>query len=182
MNPTTIPQQMNIPYVTTILPPVGAELVILPAEREVPDDWDDVAFLQALHYDGSVCTSKCGCVDIDDRTKIHRGEELQVGKWTWYGGDASWLVGWRRICPSTEEQRLNKRIKLLEEDLDHEAGLHYLANEKLADLTDRTARLRASIRRSAKKNRDLKVARAQRTAALVLAAVAVLVAALALTF
>jgi len=184
MNPTTVPQQMKIPYVvTTTLPAVGAELIVLPAEREVPDDWDDVSFLQALHSDGSICTTAdCGCVSKDDRTKIRRGEELHIGEWTWYGGDASWLVGWRRICPTDEEQRLTKRIEILEEDLDHEAGLRYLADEKLAELTDRTARLRASIRRSTKKNRELKVARAQRTAALALAAVALLIAAAALTF
>lgn len=184
MNPTTIPQQMKIPYVvTTAIPHVGAELVVLPAEREVPEDWDGVSFLQALHPDGSICsTTDCGCVTKDNRTKIRRGEELQIGEWTWYGGDASWLVGWRRICPTAEEQRLSKRIEILEEDLDHEAGLHHVTKEALAELTDRTGRLRASIRRSAMKNRDLKVARAQRTAALVLAAVALLIAAAALTF
>ncbi|WP_346266123.1 hypothetical protein, partial [Glycomyces rutgersensis] len=157
-------------------------LVVLPAEREIPNDWDDVAFLQALHYDGSICTSTCRCVDLDDRTKIRRGEELHVGEWTWYGGDASWLVGWRRICPTAEEQRLTKRIELLDEDLEHEAGMHHLTKEALAELTDRIARLRASIRRSTTKNRELKVARAQRTAALVLTAVALLIAAAALTF
>jgi hypothetical protein len=184
MNPTTVTQQMKIPYVvTTTLPRIGAELVILPAEREVPEDWDDVSFLQALHADGSICTTTdCGCVSKDNRTKIRRGEELQIGEWTWYGGNASWLVGWRRICPTPEEQRLSKRVEILEEDLDHEAGMHHLTKEALAELTDRTARLRASIRRSTKKNRELKVARAQRTAALAIAAFALLIAVAALNF
>lgn len=138
-------EQMKIPYVvTTSLPAIGAELVVLPAEREVPEYWDDVRFLQAIHTNGTVCTVKCGCIARDDRTEIRRGQTLTIGEWTWYGGDASWLVAWRRTGPSTTEQALIERADVLKEDVEHEKGLHHVTKLDLARNIRNVEALRAA--------------------------------------
>jgi hypothetical protein len=149
---TTEQMTMKIPYVvTTSIPAIGTELVVLPAEREVPADWDDVRFLQAIHTNGSICTSECGCIARDDRTEIRRGQTLAIGEWTWYGGNASWLVAWRRTGPSTTEQALIERANVLEEDVEHEKGLHHVTKLDLARNIRNVEALRAGRLRLVKK-------------------------------
>jgi hypothetical protein len=141
--------QIRCPYeVATRLPDAGIEVAVVLAERKVPEDWRNVRWIQPLHADGSSCDTKCGCVTRENRTTIRRGETITIGDWTWHGGEASLLVGYRRIGPSDAEQALQKRLARLKEDLNLEAGYRYLAEEEVAALTRKTTTMRASLRKT----------------------------------
>jgi hypothetical protein len=129
----TTTETIRIPYVvTTTVPEAGVEIVLQPAEREVPEYWDNVRIVVALHEDGSHCLSTCGCVAPEDRTTIRRGETVTIGEWTWFGGQHSWLAGYRRTGPSSAEMLLEARVDELEEDLANERILHDLTREDVA--------------------------------------------------
>lgn len=122
---------------------IGAEIIILPADIELPNP---VSVSIELHQDGSPCgTTSCDGKCDALETTIRRGGALRVGEWIWQAGH-SWAVGWHRTGPSTDEKHLQGRIEHLEEDLEHEAGHRHLAEEDLAKLGGRAERLRASLR------------------------------------
>ncbi|MEV3937310.1 hypothetical protein AB0K52_15190 [Glycomyces sp. NPDC049804] len=158
----TTTQTIRIPYVvTTTVPEAGVEIVIQPAEREVPEYWDNVRIVVALHEDGTHCLATCGCVAPEDRTTIRRGETVTIGEWTWFGGQHSWLAGYRRIGPSVAELRLEARVDELTEDLAGEKILHGLTREDVAaceanieGLKTRRAAIRTSLRRSRRATAD----------------------------
>jgi len=158
----TITETIRIPYVvTTTVPEAGVEIVLQPAEREVPEYWDNVRIVAALHEDGSHCLSTCGCVAPEDRTTIRRGEIVTIGEWTWFGGQHSWLAGYRRTGPSNAELRLEARVDELEEDLAQEQILHDLTREDVAAgeadieaLKARRTTIRESLRSSRKATAD----------------------------
>ncbi|THV29648.1 hypothetical protein [Glycomyces paridis] len=125
-------ETMKIPFaITTVLGGVGVEVMLMPAEREVPEDWDDVRFTTARHTDGSPCASLCKCVVTEDRTMIRRGETVVIGEWTWFAGDASVLTGYRRTGPSETEAALEVRLEDLADDFAGEKILHDLTREDL---------------------------------------------------
>lgn len=159
MDDTTVPtppaprqfhvEQIRCPHeVATRLPGAGIEVAVVLSERKVPEHWHNVRWLHPLHGDGSTCRAACGCVTRENRTTIRRGETVTIGDWTWYGGEASWLVGYRRTGPSRAEQALRERADFLEEDLNLEAGHRYLAEEEAAALQRKTAAMRASLRKT----------------------------------
>ena len=156
--PTKDTPQGTIPIeraVTSSVPDYGVETVTLYGNQTAPEYWTGICAWISLHANGSLCRHECGCVAKADQTKIPDGQPTAVGDWVWSTHRSGVVVGWNRTGPSDTETALQKRIDILEEDLDHEAGHRQLAEEDLAALTGRTERLRASLRRIRKDYRGL---------------------------
>lgn len=137
-------------------PAAGVEVMVLHADREAPVHWKDGQsfFTLGLHEDGSLCLNACGCV-TETNLWLYDDQSRTVGEWTW-NGFRNYAIGWHRTGPSTAEQQLSERIELLEEDLDHEAGLHHITKADLGHCIRRIEKLqvrRVAIRESLRRSR-----------------------------
>lgn len=148
--------------VTSACPSMGAEVTVLPGDREAPEHWTDEAsyFSLRLHKDGSPCLSTCGCVLGQDRTHLYHNKTVIIGEWTWSAA-RSWAVGWHRTGPNSAELSLEARVDELEEELAQEQILHGLTREDVGAcesdieaLKTRRSKIRGALRRWRKEATD----------------------------
>lgn len=108
---------------------VGVDMVIAAAGVDLPGDGHS-SYSVALHDDGSHCSTECGCVGVDDRTRVWEDCSVEHGEWTWRG-TRYFLIGLRRSGPTETEAQLRERAEVLAENLEAEKGNHQVTDADL---------------------------------------------------